>query len=326
MSDSTFAYGLQNRIGIQTSIAHPEYNRNIKFGTIEIYYDQENPVYADLSNPTLKLPYMYQKLKIYLVGLNRNKLIEYRITGGSKEWTQVSSDKGLEIMHLKTGSYNLEIRNYGGDNNPPLSLNIEVAAPWYLSPLAICGYIIILLSIFVLIHFISRRQTKKIMFEKERLHQIEIEKYEKEKLAAELMDKDKKLASFMILEINKNNLLAEIKEQLTNSLNSNNLDQRVNACIRHIDKQLDNSEDWRAFFKYFNNIHNGAFDRLVAKHPNLTMADMKLCAYLKLNLSTKEMSALLNISPASVDTARYRLRKKLNLQGNINLSTYLASI
>ena len=85
-------------------------------------------------------------------------------------------------------------------------------------------------------------------------------------------------------------------------------------------------DDWNSFAKNFDLIHNDFLKRMKQKHPNLTPKDLKLCAYLKMNLSTKELAPLLNISVRGVEISRYRLRKKLGIPNDYNLNDYMMGV
>lgn len=85
-------------------------------------------------------------------------------------------------------------------------------------------------------------------------------------------------------------------------------------------------ENWKLFEKYFNRFYDGFFERLKERHETLTPNDLKVAAYVKLMLSTKEIASLMNISTGSVDTARHRLRRNLGLTSGDSLTTYLDNI
>ncbi|MGC9345044.1 MAG: helix-turn-helix transcriptional regulator, partial [Bacteroidales bacterium] len=93
-----------------------------------------------------------------------------------------------------------------------------------------------------------------------------------------------------------------------------------------LDKEIDDKNQNKIFKTYFEEVHEEFFKRLKEKHPNLTPRDLNLCAYIKMNLSNKEIASLLNISTRGVEISRYRLRKKLDLLRDINLSIYLSNI
>ena len=92
--------------------------------------------------------------------------------------------------------------------------------------------------------------------------------------------------------------------------------------VKAIDKYL-SDDDWDTFETNFDRAHQDFFNRLKIQFPDLTPGDIKLCAYLKMNLSSKEIAHLLNISIRSVEVHRYRIRKKLRLHSSDNLVEYL---
>ena len=93
-----------------------------------------------------------------------------------------------------------------------------------------------------------------------------------------------------------------------------------------IEKNLNSTKDWDFFKEAFNNADKDFLKRAKKLHPDLTHNNLKFCAYLRLNLTSKEIAPLLNISVKSVEIRRYRLRKKLNLSSKTNLTDYILSI
>lgn len=85
---------------------------------------------------------------------------------------------------------------------------------------------------------------------------------------------------------------------------------KIKNVIKTIDRNLNNEDDWKFFEEAFNNADKEFLKKIKTAHPNLTNNDLKLCAYLRLNLSSKDIAPLLNISLRSVEIKRYRLRKK----------------
>lgn len=327
LSDNVFVYGLQNRIGVY------QYDSNINekvikspsFSSIEIF-EGADMKYGELDSKEVNLSSTYNDLLIYLSDINRNKLIEYRLEGYSDNWLLVKLDECLKLPHLSVGRYTLQVRNYGQKDSSYLQIGINVNVPWYLSFYAIGLYFLLLGIVFLYIRFYYKRKAVKMFrVEKQKLEQKQ-EKYEKERLEIDIKEKDKKLASFMMSELNKNNLLSDIRLSLEKLVEAKDNKRDLKKIILDIDKQLNSQDTWKTFLKYFNNIYDGFLDKLIEQYPQLTLADLKLCSYLKLNLSTKEIASLLNISPASVDTARHRLRKKLNLDNKQSLGQFLASI
>ena len=94
----------------------------------------------------------------------------------------------------------------------------------------------------------------------------------------------------------------------------------------NIDQNINNDDDWNFFEEAFNNADQDFLKKIKDIHLSLTPNDLRLCAYLRLNLSSKEIASLLNISPKSVEIKRYRLRKRMNLEHGTNLISYILSV
>ena len=135
-------------------------------------------------------------------------------------------------------------------------------------------------------------------------------------------NKNRELAISTMSIIKKNTLLGSIKDQLTNVDNLFGLKE----VIRNIDQSIKNDDDWKFFEEAFNNADQDFLKKVKDLHPNLTPNDLRLCAYLRLNLSSKEIATLLNISAKSVEIKRYRLRKRMNLGRGTNLIGYILSV
>src|SRR6202008_1519761 len=98
------------------------------------------------------------------------------------------------------------------------------------------------------------------------------------------------------------------------------------SVFRLLNDSEKNDDDWNHFAMYFDQVHNNFLGTMKTKFPNLSSTDLKLCAYLRLNLTSKEIAQLLNISLKGVEISRYRLRKKLQLSTDINLYDFLIDI
>jgi DNA-binding CsgD family transcriptional regulator len=99
--------------------------------------------------------------------------------------------------------------------------------------------------------------------------------------------------------------------------------EKIREMIREINRQTDVESQWEQFRVHFESIHKSFFVKLRENTPGLTQTDLQLCAYIKLNMATKEISKLLNITPESVNTHRYRLRKKMELSGQETLDEFI---
>ncbi|MGM9785286.1 MAG: helix-turn-helix transcriptional regulator [Candidatus Cryptobacteroides sp.] len=144
-----------------------------------------------------------------------------------------------------------------------------------------------------------------------------ISEIERENLRNELKYKGQELANITLNNSRRNNLINDLitKLQTINSYeDTEEIRKNSSALIRELETQLKDESDWHKSEDYFNTIYDGLLDRLKSSYPTLSKTDLKLCVYIKLNMSTKEIADLMNISPRSVEMARYRLRKKLGLK------------
>ena len=190
---------------------------------------------------------------------------------------------------------------------------------------------VILFSIFM--HNVYKRyyrvQGEKLIEENKKALELaklqnekEIIKIKNEQLEKDYKSKSNELAASTLSIVKKNELLMEIKDLLAKVE-----DKKTTApVIKIIDSNLDHNENWEFFKEAFNNADSEFFKKVKSLHPELSPNDLKLCAYLRLNLSSKEIAPLFNISPRSVEIKRYRLRKKMDLNNNENLTNYILSI
>ena len=166
----------------------------------------------------------------------------------------------------------------------------------------------------------------KIQEEQLLLTEKEIVKLRNDNLRKDLAFKSNQLASATMASIRKNEVLIELRNEIMRQkelLQYRYPEKYFEKIIRMIDRNLENNEDWATFEKYFDQAHVNFFSRLKDTHSTLTPKDLKLCAYLKMNLTTKEIAPLLSVSPRSVEVHRYRLRKRLGLDSSDNLTEYL---
>jgi DNA-binding CsgD family transcriptional regulator len=144
-----------------------------------------------------------------------------------------------------------------------------------------------------------------------------------EQLKQDIESKNRELAVSTMSLIKKNEFLNSIKEELQKS---KPLQASSKKVIKIIDKNINNSDDWKIFEEAFNNADKDFLKKMKSKHNSLTPNDLRLSAYLRLNLSSKEIAPLFNISTKSVEVKRYRLRKKMDLPREIGLTDYILEI
>ncbi len=182
--------------------------------------------------------------------------------------------------------------------------------------LSVSGLVLVL---GVLVFVLRSRALKqsKALFKKEQ----ELLEAERQRLALELELKNRELTTAAVQLINKNEVLSDLRAELASSHAE---DINVHQVIRQIDQNLNLDADWQNFSRHFEEVHPDFFVRLKQHFPALTPNEERLCAYLRINLNTKEISQMLNVTIAAVDKSRNRLRKKLEIGSEVNLNDYFA--
>ena len=260
---------------------------------------------------------------------------QYKLEGYSESWSPWTEDATITFSNLKFGTYNLSVRAMLNDVVSEKTFNIpfNINRPYYFSNIALLVYFIFMIGIFLAInnrytHYYRREQEKLIKENKRKIDMMqfkqneEIMRIKNEQLEDNIDKKNKELAISTMAFIKKNqfmnSLLIDLEPAATNPT--------VSRVLRTIKRSLKNDDDWEFFEQAFDNADKDFLKRLKQQHEALTNHDLKLCAYLRLNLSSKEIAPLLSISVKSVDIKRYRLRKKMDLEHNQNLTEYILSL
>jgi len=184
------------------------------------------------------------------------------------------------------------------------------------------GALFFLLIIVTLLFILQRYKTRRSRLKQERLL------VERAYLKNDLAVKDKQLALNIMYLLNKNELILNISEKLLKIKQSLGEDSQTAVQKVVLDLQSNmQPELWKEFECRFQQVHEQFYKTLNERFPDLTPSERRLCAFLKLNMTTKEISAITRQNAKSIDVARTRLRKKLNLTGtDQNLITFLATL
>jgi DNA-binding CsgD family transcriptional regulator/type II secretory pathway pseudopilin PulG len=171
-------------------------------------------------------------------------------------------------------------------------------------------------------------KNKQLYLSKQALANVELEnsRLKEKELQQELEYKNKELTSYTINFIQKSELMEELKEnisELKKTSGGDTLTGKLNNLKKLVDSSFSIDKDWEDFRLHFEQVHQDFFKLLKDRCPELSNSELKLCALIKLNLSMKETATILGISPESVKTARYRLRKKLQLSHEENLIDFI---
>jgi len=258
---------------------------------------------------------------------------QYKMENLFEGWSEWSENTDVTFKNLSFGDYIFTVRAMVGNNlsSNTVSYSFTISRPWYLSDLALLAYTMAVLLIFIVVHrlynnYYRRKQESLIKQNHKELERRELEKKERiaqiqtEKLQNEIDNKNRELAISTMSLVKKNKFLSSLKSQLKEVPNK---DRNIRTVIREIDQNINSEDDWKFFEDAFNNADKDFLKRIKGKHDSLTNNDLRLCAYLRLNLSSKEIAPLLNISVKSVEMKRYRLRKKFDLPHHDNLIDYI---
>lgn len=277
-----------------------------------------------------------------LYGYQSNLEYSFKLEGYDDNWSDWSKRTEKEYTNLKAGGYifKVKVRNNLGNESPIASYSFTIQPPWHQTNLAMSFYILIFVFI---IYFLFRWQKKKFKRqqreheeEQQRLlyiHDLEKNKSESElmnlkneKLESEINFKNSELASTAMHLVKKAELLSKIKGNLSHVIKTvENIQakEEVKKIIRSLNDDESIDTEWDNFSKHFDKVHSDFIKQLKQIHPKITPNELKLCAYLRMNLSTKEIAQLMNISVRGVEISRYRLRKKLEITSDVNLFDYL---
>lgn len=297
-----------------------------------------------LKNQTIDLDYGKSISFSLTSATSENYYLEYALEadGEPYKWYKMKGDK-LKLANLSSGGYKLQFRavNDFGEASEVFAIQLNVLYPWYRDTPGLLLFFVlagIIALVFFVLHkrkiakeqrLLSMKYTKE---QEELLLQQTLESDRKlvelknESLRNEVKLKSKQLANTAMALVKKNETLLEIKNELTKHKDEFTNYFSYKRLIKKVDNSIDHKDEWEVFEFNFNQVHEEFFNKLKERHPDLTHKDLKVCAYIKMNLSTKEIAPLMNISIRGVETNRYRLRKKLDLENDNSLVDYLQNI
>jgi len=248
---------------------------------------------------------------------------------GPKDYSEYSENGFINFQNLPFGGYTLQIATAGMENSISdfNTLKFSISPPWYFSWGSLVLYVALGAMIVFLVRGYNRRKfesKQREMAEQMKQEQLErMAKLEKEELAKQVRLKQNELASTTLNIARKNEMILELKNMLVMNKEKFSNSQRYRSFIKKLNNSIEDTEDWKQFEVNFKELHDDFFERLLKSYPSLTPKDLKLCAYLKMNLTTKEIAPLMGITIRGVEIHRYRLRKKLDMDSSENLSNFL---
>ena len=285
------------------------------------------------------LPYFQNSLHFEysstLFGQLDNIEFSYQLSGFDKKWSDWSSKSEKDYTNLHHGTYTFMVkaRNNLGNESASVSYTFTIKPAWYQTYWIYLLYFLILCGIIYLLILQQERKHKKEQQFLINKHQLEIAQNEKEivklqneKLNEDVNFKNQELASTSMHLVQRGQVLAKIKEVVLNLEKMPDAENKPSDFkqIFHLLNEVEKRDaDWSQFSIYFDQVHSNFLADLRERHPNITPNELKLCAYMKMNLSSKEIAQIMSITIRAIQVSRYRLRKKLNIPSDANLFDYL---
>ena len=282
------------------------------------------------------LPFEYNNLSIQFTSYDFNRYgktrFQYILEGEDEQWSNWTENTSIDYANLDYGKYSFKLRSKKGNTVSEIITSpiIYINPPWHLNRIAISIYVIVFVILLMLYNNYYKQKLKRQRnsLEKENKRLLEIQELEAQKeiirlkneqLQKDIEGKSRELAVATMSTLKRNEYLNSIKAELETIKG----EAKAKKLIKSINTKLKNNDDWEYFKKAFDNTDQPLFSKLKVAHPSLTKNDLKLCAYLRLNLSSKEIAPLLNISVHSVEIKRYRLRKKMGLERSQGIVEYI---
>lgn len=191
---------------------------------------------------------------------------------------------------------------------------------------------IIICSVIGYIFWLSRKKEKiaKLLKESENRElneRLQRQQLQNEKYQMEINLKNRELTSNSMIAIEKNQMLRGLLKQIEELEEKKKLPINESRTLKqHIKSHLDTEDEWMSFKHHFEEVHPNFFKKLCAAHPNLSENELRLCAYVRIGMEAKQIAQMLSVLPETINTSRYRIRKKMQLAQDVVLENYLREI
>lgn len=273
----------------------------------------------------------------------------YFLENNDTEWSPWQNEPYKEYTHLRPGTYTFKVRsrNTAGIAGAEARYTFTVLPRWYETTLAYICYALLGISAVFGIRLLVKRRIRyeKVKSTREaerskRLLELELEQLklqrdkeavirDKAQLEEDVINKSKELANYTMLLVQKKDFFAEITDdlkELKEYLRNEESRKKLLEMFQKLNRHRIGEEYMEVFDVHFEKVHHNFFEKLKQLNPTLTQRELRLCAFVKMNLSNKEIAPLLGISLRGVENARYRIRKKLNVANEDNFSAFLEGI
>ena len=357
--ENIYPYNKQNIfIGSEKGVIHLDYEKyvttNIKLDIllreVKVFGENDSIIYGGnmevnkKNMPSLKNTFnsFHFEFSSPAFGLQNSVEYSYMLEGYDEKWSVWSEKTEKDYTNLPHGKYIFKIKAHDnlGHESQVISYPFLLKAPWYKTYWAwFIYFLLFLLGLYFLNRFQQVKLThQQIKFDEEQsrlkyIHQLELEKNEKEiiklqneKLANDVKFKNRELADASMHLVERSDALAKVKEELQRLYKNTGNNHDVKKTIQFLNDIEKSNTNWEQFASHFDEVNNDFLKKIKLKFPALSNNDLKICAYLQLNLSSKEIAQLANISVRGVEISRYRLRKKMEVPTEQTLTDFLNKI
>lgn len=358
LSEQNVLIGYENGFILYDGLFKKDYQQNFNMYISEIRLSDNDStlfsgkIFEPAATEKPQLAYQHNGLHFFFsaVDFETPEKLKFStfLQGYDKVWSDWENFYDREFTNLPEGDYAFYVKaqNVYGAETEPLVFRFTIQPPFYRTTVAYVVYgLLFILSVLLTVFLVLKRIEKVKQHEKhvqkqkyqERERELqrealiaekEIVKLRNEKLRQEMKNKDKELAESTMRTIKKNEFLISLKKDLNKIATltpSQDVKRSAKSTIRKINHDIDNEHNWKVFEQHFLDVHEQFISRIKKEYPDITPSELRLCACLRMNLSSKEIASLFNISVRGVETSRYRLRKTLNLDRKINLTDFILS-
>jgi ligand-binding sensor domain-containing protein len=324
--------------------ATKKYPLNLQIRKVFLTIGKDSLIYGRsylYDDSPLVLSYKNNSMRIEYSVNNYNKSIStrysYKLEGDDNDtWSEYNENTTKEYTNLKEGKYTFHVKIITSQDKDPVitSFRFEILPPWYRTWLAYVVYACCIIGVLCYGYRQLSKKEREIIKQKKQnaLKDQKIDSLKEEKLQTDLTHKSNELIRSTLNIVRKNEMLQEIKKEavgISHSITEENLPnirRRMLRLISHIDTNIEHDEDMRTFETSFDSLHYHFFEKLDQCFPKLNKKEKLLCAYIRMDLMSKEIAPLMNISVRGIEISRYRLRKKLQLTPEDNLADFLQKI
>ncbi|HEY0654234.1 MAG TPA: two-component regulator propeller domain-containing protein [Chryseosolibacter sp.] len=274
---------------------------------------------------------------------SRNFLIsyQYRLVGLSNSWSYPSKKADATFTNLWEGDYKFEVRaqDASGAWTEPVAFSFDISPPWWRTWFM---YVVYSLALVFLVMGVIKIRERRLQDEKQRLEklieertrEVNVQKEEalrqkkiveerNKEIQSQLEQTEKDLTNQTLDMIHRQNLFNEIQgeiERLSHEKHPSGL-QKL-ATLVNVNKTLE--KEWYTFNQYFTSVHRDFYEKLRDRAPSLSVYEERLSALIRMRMDNRQIATLLAIEVSSVKMAKYRLKKKLQLDESEDLQQYLS--